>query len=101
MARETIEEIRGNQKVILSEFKNLKGWMKEIVEQVKLTNGTVRRHDKDIVLLLQWKRAKEKVEDKLEAMSRGKMLAIFVSVLTVAGGIFLYMLKRIIESLIK
>ncbi len=93
-----IIEIRGNQKVILNEFKNLKGWMKEIADQVKLTNGTVRYHDTDIALLKQWKKIKEKTEDKLEAMTRGKFLVILTAILTVGAGILIYLIKRTIEN---
>ncbi len=100
MVKENINEIRSNQKVIINEFKNLKGWMKDIAEQVKITNGTVRKHDNEITILNEWKKAKEKVEDKLETMSRGKFLVIFMVILTVVGGIFLIILKRIIENIL-
>ncbi len=42
------------------------GWLKSIDKQVKLTNGTVRQNEKDIIILQQWKKIKEKTEDYLK-----------------------------------
>ncbi len=91
---------QGDIKVIMNDIKNICGWLKSIDHQVKITNGTVKQHDTDIALIIQWKKIKEKAEDKLEMMSRGKFLAIITAVLAVAGGIFLYVFKRIIENML-
>lgn len=90
----------GDIKVIMNELKNIIGWLKSIDNQVKLTNGTVKKHDTDIALLIEWKKFLEKTEDKLELMSRGKFLVIIAAILAVAGGIFIFVLKRMIENLI-
>ena len=101
MVKDNIAEInQGDIKVIMNDVKNIIGWVKSIDHQVKITNGTVKEHDKEIALLMQWKKIKEKVEDRLEVMSRGKFLAIITAILMVAGGIFIYIFKRIIENLL-
>ena len=79
---------------MITEVKNLVGWVRSIDARMKTLNGKVGTHDTDIALLRQWKAAKEKVEDRLEKMSRGKFLALLAALLTVAGAIFLYLLKR-------
>ena len=81
---------------MITEVKNLVGWVRSIDGRLKTLNGKVDTHDTDIALLKQWRAAKEKVEDRLESMSRGKFLAILAALLTVAGGILLYLMKRML-----
>jgi len=50
------------------------GWLKSIDEQVKITNGTVRQHDKDIALIIQWKKIKDRAEERIETWSRKQLL---------------------------
>ena len=68
MAKESIAEIKGNQKVIINEFKNLKGWMKDIAAQTKKTNGRVNTHDTEIELIKQKLKIDDQSDDKIENM---------------------------------
>ncbi len=97
MVRETINEIRSNQKVIISEFKNLKGWMKDIAEQTKKTNGRVNDHEIEIKLIKHKLKIDENSGDKIEKMSRKKLLLWYGAGIT----FIIFILNIIVELIIK
>ena len=83
---------------IYTKLEDMIGWLKEINKKLGIQNGRVGQNEKDIALLKQ----RHEIEGKIESISRKKFLVIYSAITTVllgiAGSIFLYILKRIIEG---
>lgn len=92
--------LHGKIDVLTNETKNVVGRVKSIDDRLKVMNGKVDEHDKDIALLKQWKLAKERIEDRLERMSRGKFLVILTALASLAIAVFLFIMRNMMQNML-